>query len=66
MYISCITQSGRSIHWARYGLWHSRYRLLSNGLVCVGQISALREASLAQEIHDAGVSSMTALYMGMH
>lgn len=32
----------------------------------LGKISALREASLAQEIHDAGASSMTALYMGFY
>lgn len=32
----------------------------------LGKLSALREASLAKEIHDAGVSSMTALYMGYY
>ncbi|KAI6164752.1 arginine-tRNA-protein transferase [Pisolithus thermaeus] len=32
----------------------------------LGKLSALREASLAKEIHDAGVPSMTALYMGTY
>ncbi|KAI6106238.1 arginine-tRNA-protein transferase [Pisolithus croceorrhizus] len=32
----------------------------------LGKLSALREASLAKEIHDAGVPSMTALYMGYY
>ncbi|KAL4075960.1 arginine-tRNA-protein transferase [Scleroderma yunnanense] len=32
----------------------------------LGKISALREVSLAQEIHDTGASSMTALYMGFY
>ncbi|CAE6523547.1 unnamed protein product [Rhizoctonia solani] len=31
----------------------------------LGKISAIREAALAKEIHDAGVESMTSLYMGM-
>ena len=28
------------------------------------QVSALREAALAREIHDAGISTMNSLYMG--
>ncbi|KAF8558858.1 hypothetical protein OG21DRAFT_1404126 [Imleria badia] len=32
----------------------------------LGKLSALREAALAQEIHDAGISSLDALYMGFY
>jgi len=32
----------------------------------LGKVSALREAALAREIHDAGVPSMTSLYMGFY
>ncbi|KAJ1308718.1 hypothetical protein OPQ81_004409 [Rhizoctonia solani] len=32
----------------------------------LGKISAIREATLAKEIHDAGVESMTSLYMGFY
>ncbi|KIJ70210.1 hypothetical protein HYDPIDRAFT_104888 [Hydnomerulius pinastri MD-312] len=32
----------------------------------MGKLSALREASLVQEIHDAGVPSMISLYMGFY
>lgn len=44
-----------------YFMYNSKWEKYS-----LGKISALREASLAQEIHDAGVSSMTALYMGFY
>ncbi|KAI6047293.1 arginine-tRNA-protein transferase [Pisolithus marmoratus] len=63
----------------QYGSYHQLYRL-DGELVALGVIdilpwmrvqrvfhlSALREASLAKEIHDAGVPSMTALYMGYY
>ncbi|CAE7113087.1 unnamed protein product [Rhizoctonia solani] len=32
----------------------------------LGKISAIREATLAKEIHDAGVETMTSLYMGFY
>ncbi|CEL59620.1 arginine-tRNA-protein transferase [Rhizoctonia solani AG-1 IB] len=32
----------------------------------LGKISAIREATLAKEIHDAGVESMVSLYMGFY
>ncbi|KAI9574553.1 arginine-tRNA-protein transferase [Boletus coccyginus] len=32
----------------------------------LGKLSALREAALAREIHDAGISSLNALYMGFY
>ncbi|CAE6397845.1 unnamed protein product [Rhizoctonia solani] len=32
----------------------------------LGKVSAIREATLAKEIHDAGVESMRSLYMGFY
>ncbi|KAH7343727.1 arginine-tRNA-protein transferase [Rhizoctonia solani] len=32
----------------------------------LGKVSAIREATLVKEIHDAGVESMTSLYMGFY
>jgi len=36
------------------------------GKYSLGKLSALHEAALAQEIHDAGLSSLDALYMGFY
>ncbi|KAI0069114.1 arginine-tRNA-protein transferase, partial [Artomyces pyxidatus] len=44
-----------------YFMWEKEYEKHS-----LGKLSALREASLAREIHDAGVPQMQYLYMGYY
>ncbi|KAH7920811.1 hypothetical protein BV22DRAFT_1020525 [Leucogyrophana mollusca] len=44
-----------------YFMYDSRWEKFS-----LGKLSALREISLAKDIHDAGIATMTSLYMGFY
>ena len=60
MYTSCTIKSGNASRLARYFPVKKRLNYEVHGC----QVSALREAALAREIHDAGVATMNSLYMG--